>query len=110
MPKALIFDFYGTLDQITQPKRPYHQLYHQLAAVSISFQVFKAYVMTQEVNKLNEIAEHFGRPHLDLVSIEEDISCEVESVQLYKETEEVLSHLSKHYDMYLLSNLASPYK
>lgn len=108
--KTLIFDFYGTLAYPSKPTHPYHQLFRNFSDKGISYRAFTELVMTQNFGSLAEMATSLGISEQNFEQLEHALIQEVQSVILFEEVAEVLEELSKQTDLYLLSNLATPYK
>ena len=107
--KIFIFDLYNTLLEITSPTMPFmklYGLYQQYAP--ISSREFRQMVMTQPYESIIQPLQE--EIMLDLSLMQTDLDTELASVKLFPETVEVLSKLSIRHPLYLVSNLASPYK
>lgn len=105
--RAVIFDAFGTLCQITAPRRPYQRLARR---VSDPVQFTKA-VMTQPLDlrqsarrAMAEVSEQ------ELCLLEADLDAELQSISLFPDVQHVLLALrARGYRLGVLSNLAAPY-
>ncbi|MFC1638021.1 HAD family hydrolase [Patescibacteria group bacterium] len=106
--KAVIFDLYGTLIFIKNKRNPYRKL----VGVNQWAQMRKL-VLTDNFSGINEACGALGiniSPEL-VVDIERDIWIEVESVDVYPDSIEILGWLkNRGYKLGVISNLATPYK
>lgn len=109
MPHMLVFDLYNTLIKITAPTLPFKTLYaFSQQSLSISPQDLRSTLLTQNYE---EVIQTWGAiPTAELALIETKVAQELASVKLFPETLNVLTQLSQQYPLYLISNLASPYK
>ena len=111
--KAIIFDCFGTLMHIQHQTKPYKELYLGLKKIIASRQEYAHWVMTNNIN-ISAFFEDMDFPFNQLEKAQyyrfyKNLQTELESVRLFPETREVLSHLSEHYKLLLCSNLATPY-
>jgi putative hydrolase of the HAD superfamily len=108
--KSIIFDFYGTLAFPKVRTSPYQRLFKSLSGAGISYRSFTEQVMTQNFDSFSAIATELGLTDKDFSNLEQALAEEINSVILYDEVAQVLEKLSKQTEIYLLSNLATPYK
>ncbi|MEM6805295.1 MAG: HAD family hydrolase [Bacteroidota bacterium] len=101
--KSIIFDFYGTLAEIKRKTNPYKKLLTQEGKGSTWF-------MTRDFDSIQAVKKALNIQPDKMNGLEAEIYAELASVQLFEEVEGVLDKLSKNRELYLLSNLASPYK
>ena len=107
--KIFVFDLYNTLLEITSPSRPFMKLYDLYRRYDpISSREFKQMAMTLPYESLIQPLK--AEMMLDLGRVQTDLDAELDSVKLFPETVKVLSQLSIKHSLYLVSNLASPYK
>ncbi|OJJ16375.1 hypothetical protein BKI52_34365 [marine bacterium AO1-C] len=107
--KIFVFDLYNTLLEITSPAMPFMKLYGLYQRYTpISNREFRQMVMTKPYESI--IQPLVDEIMVDLTPVQNGLDTELASVKLYPETVEVLSQLSLNYPLYLVSNLASPYK
>jgi putative hydrolase of the HAD superfamily len=109
--KAIILDLYGTLLYSDYKARPYLNLFRNLDLTKEEINYWADRVMTKNYGYLQEIVEEAKPTQFVYTSqLEHDIQLEIESTHLFDDTIQVLETLSKKYKLYLLSNIATPYK
>ena len=111
--KVILFDLYGTLLQVQKKKHAYEQVFFSQGLSSVnSLLRAKKQLMTNVYVTLQEYIDRSGVPCKgDVTLFQNFLDEEIESVQLYEETHEVLLALQeKEIKLGLISNLASPYK
>ena len=109
--KAIIFDLYGTLIYPGYESNPYLYLFKNMGLTKEEISYWKDRVMTKNFSNLQEIADEINPGQIICTSeLEGEISKEIESTRLYDDTIQVLESLSRKYKLYLLSNVATPYK
>jgi len=109
--KAIIFDLYGTLLHSEYKTRPYLNLFRNLGLTKEEMNYWTDRVMTKNYGYLQEIVEEVKPGQFVYTTqFEHDIQKEIESTHLFDDTIQVLETLSKKYKLYLLSNIATPYK
>lgn len=109
--KAIILDLYGTLLYSEYKARPYLNLFKNIGLTKEEMNYWADRVMTKNYGYLQEVANEV-RPDqfVYTTQFEHDIQKEIESTHLFDDTIQVLETLSKKYKLYLLSNIATPYK
>ena len=109
--KSIIFDLYNTLLYTEYKAKPYLNLFKTLGLTKEEMSFWRDKVMTENFNTFEELKEVI-RPGSNVYTgqYEYDIKEEKESTHLFDDTEFVLNELSKRYDLYLISNIATPYK
>jgi HAD superfamily hydrolase (TIGR01549 family) len=109
--KSIIFDLYNTLLYTEYKVKPYLNLFKTLGLTKEEMSFWRDKVMTENFNTFEELKEVI-RPGSNVYTgqYEYDIKEEKESTHLFDDTEFVLNELSKRYDLYLISNIATPYK
>jgi FMN phosphatase YigB (HAD superfamily) len=109
--KAIIFDLYNTLLYTEYKAKPYLNLFRTLGLTKEEMNFWRDKVMSENYNSFEELKEAI-RPGSNVYTgqYEYDIKNENESTHLFDDTEFVLEQLSKRYDLYLISNIATPYK
>lgn len=115
MKKAIIFDLYDTLVKIEKKSKPYLYLLNNLnPGIQIPPKYVINHIMTNDVAALkyvsqlidvNILLEDFDEKHF-LKLLDE----EVESTAIIQGTYKALNNLKGKYRLFLLSNLATPYK
>lgn len=114
--KLLLFDLYNTLVFISSRQRAYSPIIEYLIKKGNDYTQLRHQLLTiPSDNIFTFLQTNF---HLNVTS--ELINCteqtdallkqEIDSVQLFEETKDVLSQLQKDYCLVLISNLSSPYK
>ena len=110
--RAVAFDAFGTLVNITQPHWPYKKalqwlLEHRFADVSLGRRM-----MTEDIS-FNEMVQLYAQgqyPVADLQQRLAELQVELDSIELFPESLQVLQQLKdKGYQLILCSNLAQPY-
>lgn len=109
--KVIIFDLYNTLLYTEYKAKPYLNLFRTLGLTKEEMNFWRDKVMTENYNSFEDLKEAI-RPGSNVYTgqYEYDIKNENESTHLFDDTEFVLEQLSKKYDLYLISNIATPYK
>ena len=109
--KAIILDLYGTLLYSEYKARPYLNLFKNIGLTKEEMNYWKDRVMTKNYGYLQEIVDEMNPGQFVYTTqFEHDIQKEIESTHLFDDTIQVLETLSKKYKLYLLSNIATPYK
>ena len=114
MKKAIIFDLYGTLIDIKKKENPYGYLLSCLKDDSLTNRkkVIED-VITSDLNAIKFISKVSTEGLLNNFSTREFIAkldAELENTECFPDTIDVLRRLSCKYKLYVLSNLATPYK
>ncbi|MDR5809288.1 HAD family hydrolase [Caballeronia sp. LZ019] len=103
--KAVVFDAFGTLCEITAPKRPYARL----ARLSKDRQHARQLLMSKPF-LLREAAVELGVNIDEIRMLEAELQTELASIRLFPEVSQVLMALrSKGVALAVASNLALPY-
>jgi HAD superfamily hydrolase (TIGR01493 family) len=111
MKKAIIFDLYDTLITVKKKSKPYSYLLANCAVepkAIINDIMLNDYLASGYVNKLKLYNKL--KPTADTAHFLKLLDEEVESVQPFSDTYEVLRRLKDKYRLFCLSNLATPYK
>lgn len=109
--RAVVFDAYGTLVEITDKRRPYKQLLELLPARSVQGQAFRRTVMSERMN-LQEAACAFGLTPspTTLARVERDLDQELASIRMFDDVTACLAELRvQGIKLAICSNLAAPY-
>ena len=108
--KSIIFDLYNTLLYTEYKAKPYLNLFKTLGLTKEEMNFWRDKVMSENFS-FEELKEAI-RPGSNVYTTqyEYDVKEENESTHLFDDTEFVLNELSKRYDLYLISNIATPYK
>ena len=109
--KAIIFDLYNTLLYTKYKAKPYLNLFRSLGLTKEEMNFWRDRVMTENFSSFEELKQAI-KPGSTVYTgqYEYDVKEENESTHLFDDTEFVLNELSKRYDLYLISNIATPYK
>lgn len=105
--RAVLFDAFGSLCQISNPRRPYQQLSRRVT----NRVLFTKAVMTQPLT-LRQAAHRAAAEisETELRRLEQELALELASIRLFPEVIEVLSTLkARGYRLGIISNLAQPY-
>lgn len=104
---AIAFDAFGTLCKVTRPRKPFALLFERLG---LSSREAGHAAMTVNLD-FPTLARLFGRDkRVKIDDLQKLLREELDSVQLYPETLDVLNDLrSKGYALAVVSNLAKPY-
>lgn len=109
--RAIVFDAYGTLVEITDRRQPYKQLRELLLPESASRQVFGRTVMSEPMD-LEETVLRTGLtpPPSMLARAKLDLIEELASIRLFDDVAACLTTLKKQgFKLAICSNLAAPY-
>ena len=108
--KSIIFDLYNTLLYTEYKAKPYLNLFKTLGLTKEEMNFWRDKAMSENFS-FEELKEAI-RPGSNVYTkqYEYDVKEENESTHLFDDTEFVLNELSKRYDLYLISNIATPYK
>ena len=107
--KVVVFDLYNTLIETGHSENFFRDIYKRSeTGFGITFSAYSDYLLK---NKLEEVIKILPKEFEDLLrKYETELLQQIDSVKLYPESIEVLNSLSSKYELYLISNLASPYK
>ncbi|GAB3239546.1 hypothetical protein GCM10027295_36590 [Pseudaeromonas pectinilytica] len=105
--RAVLFDAYGTLCQIADPRRPYQRLSRRVT----NRVLFTKAVMTQPLTLRQAAYRAVAQvSEVELSRLEQDLAQELASIRLFPEVVEVLSILkARGYRLGVIANLAQPY-
>lgn len=109
--RAVIFDCFGTLMEITAPHKPYKYLYNELKKLSIIPENYATWVMSKSLT-LEDIEKELNiQIPLPIKSeFNKKVYLEIQSIRNFQETNIVLKKLAeKKIKTALCSNLALPY-
>lgn len=108
--KAVLFDAYGTLASITDPRRPYRQVINEARRRGTELPGDVASHVMASPLTLSELASQLHVPTEALHHAERDLETEVASITLYPETLATLEALqARGLKLGVCSNLAAPY-
>lgn len=107
--KIIVFDLYNTLVETVRNEHFFLQLYKMSDnGFGLNLLDYTHLVMKNDIQKLLTILPNDFKLLYD--ANKHNLEKEIASVQLFEETLPVLKELKKRYPIYLISNLASPYK
>ncbi|WP_175578762.1 HAD family hydrolase [Tenacibaculum aiptasiae] len=107
--KTMVFDLYNTLIEIKKPNHFFLKLFKiSKNGFDIDFSSYLKLVMTKDINQLKSVLpiEFNQLYNKNIASLEEELN----SVIVYEEVFDVLESLKQNFRIFLISNLASPYK
>lgn len=110
MPRAVIFDLYGTLLRLARPPSVHLKLLRRAGVEDLAAAINRS--MSSDHATLSDFCEDIGlpEPH-DIEQLNEELHREVSAVTLFSEVTETLLALSdRGIRLGLISNLASAYK
>ncbi|BDD03954.1 HAD family hydrolase [Aureibacter tunicatorum] len=107
--KTIVFDLFNTLVYIQKNNRFFIEIYKASEnGFELSISEYLNLIMTNPIDRvivlLGDKFKVLFEQKMDLLKEE------IDSIIAFEETVEVLENLSKKFDLYLISNLASPYK
>lgn len=109
--KAIIFDLYNTLIYTKDRRNPYVDFFTSLGLSRGEIRVWLDEILTNNYNNFNEIAQ-VVKPDKFIYTDkwDYDIEQEIKNTLPFDDTHYVLDNLSRKYDLFLLSNISTPYK
>ena len=110
MTRALILDLYGTLLHSSVRKKPYLDLFKQMGLSKDEMNKWRRIVMTENLsfNDIKHLIDPTSNVYVDKYSF--DVNIENSNTHLFTDTIPFLEEVSKRYKLFLLSNIATPYK
>lgn len=111
MTKIIIFDLYNTLIHSTKRSKPYLDLFQSMGLSKEEQSFWRDQVMTRNFDTFQDLAEEI-RPGTHIHTEKYDYQIREENLHtfVFEDTYQVLETLSDKYRLYLLSNIATPYK
>lgn len=104
--RAVVFDAFGTLCEITDSRRPFLRL----AVDCADRKRARNLLMTRPLANIQKAAAQLKVDSVDIDSLETDLAAELASVRLYPEVIEILVTLrARGLKLAIASNLATPY-
>ena len=107
--KSIIFDLFGTLIYTSRKVNPYLNLFNSLGLTKDEKSYWINRVLTKNYGYLQEIANEINK-NINTSEFEKQVQEEIQSTHLFDDTIQVLDRLSSKYNLYLLSNISTPYK
>ena len=106
---ALCFDLYNTLIETGHSRDFFKEIYKaSSSSFDLDYKAYKKAILTKPLEQLlRDLNPEFRYLYNKYAS---ELGAQLQPIQLYPETLEVLQVLHKRYPLYLISNLATPYK
>lgn len=109
--KAIIFDLYNTLVFIKNRNNPYLDFFKSIGLNNDEIKIWTNRVLTENFNSFEEIKSIIDTNSIIDTSIYNDqVREDINNTYVFADTYYILEELSKKYKLYLISNLATPYK
>lgn len=107
--KIIVFDLYNTLIEIKESNHFFFKLYKTSQnGFDLDLSSYFKLVMKNDINELKNILPiEFSKLYNEKKN---DLEKELNSIIIYEEVFNVLEDLKKNFRIFLISNLASPYK
>ena len=111
MTKGIIFDLYGTLLETKVKTKPYLKLFRSLGLTKEEMSLWSHKVQTENFTSFEELKELI-KPGSTIYTgqLDYELKEEIQNTFVYSDTISTLKRLKPHYRLFLLSNLATPYK
>ena len=111
MTKGIIFDLYGTLLETKVKTKPYLTLFRNLGLTKEEMIHWSHKVQTENFNSFEELKLSI-KPDSTIYTnqLEYQVKEEIQNTQVFFDTHSNLKRLKPHYRLFLLSNIATPYK
>ena len=107
--EVIVFDLYNTLIEIKKKRQVFRLVYGNCNLQKvISFSDYINLMLTKDLEEIKNILPPNFESEIEKQAPE--IEKEIESVEIFPETNNVLKSLTKDYQLFLISNLASIYK
>lgn len=108
MKKVIVFDLYNTLIAIQSNTQFFYRLYQESSnGFGIDRLAYKHLLLTKPIQV---IKEQLGKAFQELYTNKQsELTHELNSIVLFDESTSVLQELTKHHQLFLISNLAEPY-
>ncbi|MEO0899826.1 MAG: HAD family hydrolase [Bacteroidota bacterium] len=108
-PEIIVFDLYNTLVKIETKTNGFTKIFQNCSeAIGITHRRFIDLILTQDIDDL--IRRFPSKFQEELERFLPAIEAEINSTLPFPETQSVLENLASKYDLFLISNLATPYK
>lgn len=111
MTKGIIFDLYGTLLETKVKTKPYLKLFRSLGLTKEEISLWSHKVQTENFTSFEELKELI-KPGSTIYTgqLDYEVREEIQNTFVYSDTILTLKRLKPHYRLFLLSNIATPYK
>lgn len=107
--RAICFDAFGTLLEITDKRNPYGELFRKLGCKTAEAKRLAMTINADAIDVLSALGQQLP-PHEVLQEFCVDLEAEVKSVRLLPGCDEILRQLHlEGYRLWVISNLAPPY-
>lgn len=107
--EVIVFDLYNTLVKIEKNKHFFHFLYRiSNQGFDLSTKAYKDLLLTKPLHEVIDLLPKDFESLLD--TCKDKLEEELNSIFLFKNVKFVLEQLAQDYRVFLISNLASPYK
>lgn len=111
LERGIIFDLFNTLVYIEKSRNPYNKYLKEISTIKYPNKNLRELLLTNEFNSIEQFhKEVFPRENINPRVFDELLRVEIDSIKLYSDVEENLLKLSQNYRLFVLSNLATPYK
>ena len=111
MTKGIIFDLYNTLIYSGRKINPYTAFFSEIGITKTEKGLWLDRVLKENFNSFEEIKnEIYPESKIYTQKYDYMVEEEIEGTNLYDDTYESLEYLKDRYDIFLLSNAATPYK
>ena len=110
--KAIIFDLYNTLIYCSIRKNPHLELFRNIGMTKEEMSFWRDKILTENFSSFEDLSEAIKPGSWDpsYKKYEYQVSEENEHTHVFDDAYSTLEYLSKRYKIYLLSNIATPYK
>lgn len=107
--KTIVFDLYNTLIETGHSRNFFKELYQKSEdGFGMDYATYRTALLRKPIE---QILDQFPSIFANLYYSEQaELEAQLKSVRLFPETIAVLQQLSKQYQLFLISNAASPYK
>jgi len=111
MTKGIIFDLYGTLLETKVKTKPYLKLFRSLGLTKEEMTYWSHKVQTENFSSFEELKETIKSGSTVYTDqLEYEVKEEIQNTFVYSDTISTLKRLKPNYRLFLLSNIATPYK
>lgn len=109
--KGIIFDLYNTLLYSSVRKKPYLELFRTIGLTKDEMQIWRDRVMTENFETFGDLVTAINSDSkIYAQKFDYEVQEENQHTHVFDDTYFVLEQLSKNYKLFLLSNIATPYK
>lgn len=109
--KGLIFDLYDTLVYCPLKNHPYERFFSDIGLTKPQMREWVNRIMTNNFDSFEDIKKAINPDmDIDVTPYQNDLMNEVMATRLFDDTLKTLERLKAKYRIFLISNLATPYK